>query len=189
MISLNFDKTEIHTSDGAVWLALRLPPDSRQQARRFVMEFNGKLHTAEIKQFRQKRSLDANSKCWAMLRELSAAVGIPDVEIYKGIVREIGPYKEFTMTTDEAKTFRVAWERLGIGWPVEQVDYTPDGDRVVLRAYYGSSTYNTKQMSLLIDRVIQDCRAVGIETMSDRDRSLLLEDWDAQRNKSNVNSG
>lgn len=156
MISLNFDKTEIRTSDGAVWLALRLPPDSRRQARRFVMEFNGKLHT---------------------------------VEIYKGIVREIGPYKEFTMTTDEAKTFRVVWERLGIGWPVEQVDYTPDGDRVVLRAYYGSSTYNTKQMSLLIDRVIQDCQAVGIETMSDRERSLLLEDWDAQRNKSNVNSG
>ena len=189
MTALNFDKAEIRSEGGSVWLAVRLQQESRQLARRFVMGFNGKLHTAEIKQFRQKRSADANAKCWAMLRELSAAVGIPDVEIYKNIVREVGPYKEFNMTVDEAKTFRVAWERLGTGWPVEQVDYTPDGERVLLRAYYGSSTYNTRQMSMLIDHIIQDCQAVGIETMSDRERSLLLEDWDAQRNKSNVNQG
>jgi len=31
--------------------------------------------------------------------------------------------------------------------------------------YYGSSTYDTKQMSALIDSLVQDAQALGIETL------------------------
>ena len=185
-MTVTFDKAAIRTEGQEIWLALRLPYEARQEARKFVLGQKDRRYTAEIKEARKKRSLDANAKAWAMLRELSAAVDIPDVEIYRDIVRDVGPCKDFTLTPDEARTFRAAWERLGVGWPTEQLDYTQDGERVVIRAYYGSSTYNTKQMSALIDRIAQDCQAVGIETLSDRERSLLLEDWDhAQRDKSN----
>jgi hypothetical protein len=30
--------------------------------------------------------------------------------------------------------------------------------------YYGSSVYDTKQMSLLLENLIQDCKALGIQT-------------------------
>ena len=81
------------------------------------------------------------------------------------------------MTEDEAKTFRVAWEKLGTGWPTEQVDYGRDGDRVVVRAYYGSSTYNTKQMSRLIDSIVQDCKDLGIETLPPEKLAAMKEEW------------
>ncbi len=68
------------------------------------------------------------------------------------------------MSPEDAKTLRHAWEMLGTGWITEQVDYMPDGTNVVVRCYYGSSQYNTKQMSRLIDNLVQDCKAVGIET-------------------------
>lgn len=176
-MTVTFDKAAIRTDDGALWLALRVAPESMPEARRFVLGAKERPYMADIKERRKKRSLDANAKAWALLRELSVAVGQADIDLYKGYVRDIGPHKDFTLTPDEAKTFRVAWEQLGTGWPTEQVDYTPDGDRVIIRAYYGSSTYNTKQMSVLLDRIIQDCEAVGIETLSDRERSLLLEEW------------
>lgn len=32
--------------------------------------------------------------------------------------------------------------------------------------YYGSSTYDGAQMARLIDNIVQDCKAVGIETMT-----------------------
>jgi hypothetical protein len=58
---------------------------------------------------------------------------------------------------------------------------------VVVRAYYGSSTYNTRQMSRLIDSVVEDCKAVGVETLSPDRLESMKEDWNAQRNKGNGN--
>lgn len=96
-------------------------------------------------------------------------------------VRKIGPYKDFDLNEDEAKTFRVAWERLGQGWPTEQVDFTPDGERVVIRAYYGSSTYNTKRMSRLIDMIVEDCKELGIETLTPQQLDAMKERWKCTR--------
>ena len=48
-----------------------------------------------------------------------------------------------------------------------------------LRAYYGSSTYDTRQMSQLIDNLVQDCRALDIEVKSDEEISSLLGGWNA----------
>lgn len=69
------------------------------------------------------------------------------------------------LTDGEAATFRHMWESNGTGWPTERLDFTPDGERIVIRAYYGSSTYNTKQMSRLIDAIVTDCKELGIETL------------------------
>ena len=97
-------------------------------------------------------------------------------------MREVGPHKDFTLTQGEAKTFRVAWERLGTGWPTEQVDFDRDGDRVVIRAYYGSSTYNSKQMSRLIDSIVEDAKEIGIETLPPEKLAAMKEEWDAPAN-------
>ena len=80
-------------------------------------------------------------------------------------------------TEDEANTFRVAWELLGTGWPTEQVGYDKDGDRLVIRAYYGSSRYNTRQMSRLIDSIVQDCKDLGIETLPPEKLAAMKEEW------------
>jgi hypothetical protein len=48
-----------------------------------------------------------------------------------------------------------------------------------LRAYYGSSTYDTRQMSALIDTLVQDCKALDIETLSDEKLSAMMEGWGA----------
>lgn len=66
---------------------------------------------------------------------------------------------------------------MGEGWPTEQVDFTPDGERVVIRAYYGSSTYNTKQMSRLIELIVQDCREQGIEPLPPEKLAGMMEEW------------
>lgn len=134
----------------------------------------------EIVKKKKRRSLDANSYFWVILDKLSDALSIPKEELYLGYVKECGPFKDFTLTMDEAKTFKVAWSRLGVGWQTEQVDYAKDGNRVVVRAYFGSSTYNTKQMSRIIDLAVQDAKQLGIETMTEKDLSRLKEDWNAK---------
>ena len=140
---------------------------------------DGVTYTAELKRMRKRRSRNANDMCWAMCEELAQAVGSTKEEIYRDEISKVGVYRDFHLSPDEAKTFRTAWGQLGTGWLTEQVD--DDGPLLVIRAYYGSSRYNTKQMSRLIDSLMEDCEAVGIVTISEKDKGLLLDDWDKRQ--------
>lgn len=174
MTELQFDKARWQMDSDGDWLCIRC---SRAQAQRVVEAAAKRKQTAVIKEYRERRSKSANDYAWALLEQLADAIHSTKNEIYIQKVREIGPFKDFILTEDEAKTFRIAWERLGTGWPTEQVDYDRDGERLVIRAYYGSSTYNTKQMSRLIDSIVQDCKDAGIETLPPDKLALLKEEW------------
>ena len=140
-------------------------------------ELQGKTLDIEIRKHREKRSLDANNYMWVLLGKLSDALHTTKEELYIQKVRECGIFKDFHLTEGEYKTFKIVWEGMGTGWPTEQVDYTPDGDRLVVRAYYGSSQYNTKQMSRLLDSVVEDCKEQGIETLTPDNLDAMKESW------------
>lgn len=134
----------------------------------------------ELKEHKKKRSLNANAYLWALCTEISeiTALRLTKEQIYRRAIKESGLAKDFhNLTESEAKTLKAAWERLGVGWFTEKVDYEPDGEHIVLRCYYGSSSYDTKQMSRVIERLVQDARACGIQTMTQRERTLLYEEW------------
>ena len=46
--------------------------------------------------------------------------------------------------------------------------------------HMGSSDFDTRQMSMLIDNLIQDCRALDIETRPQDEIEALLEAWDGR---------
>lgn len=153
-----------------------------------AMNMYDELHEVEklsikIEKYREKRSLDANSYMWVLCDKLAKKLSDEKVkhtkeDIYRKAIQEIGVYKDFqNMSPKDAKTLRTAWEMLGTGWITEQVDYMPDGENVIIRCYYGSSQYNTKQMSRLIDNIVQDCQSVGIETMTPNQLAELKSRW------------
>ena len=109
--------------------------------------------------------------------KLADAIRSTKEEIYLQKVREIGIFRDFILEEAAVKTFRTVWERQGTGWPTEIVDYSRSGDRQVVRAYYGSSQYNTKQMSRLIDSIVQDCKDLGIETLPPEKLAAMKEEW------------
>ena len=51
-------------------------------------------------------------------------------------------------------------------------------------AYYGSSTYNTKEMSRLIDLIVRECNQLNIETKSKSEIDSLLKQWESGTNRS-----
>ena len=65
-----------------------------------------------------------------------------------------------------------SWSAHGLGWQTEVMPSKIEGcTNVVL--YFGSSTYNSRQMSALIDQLIQDAKALGIETLPPDELSRL----------------
>lgn len=177
MIGIRYTKSAVETDGEGTWLKLCVIPADAQKARKAVLERQERVYTAELKEYREKRSLDANAYFWVLLDELSCALGETKEALYLRYVKECGIFRDFCLSPEEARTFRKAWSMLGVGWQTEQVDYAEDGDRLIIRAYYGSSTYNTKQMSRLIDSVVADCKAVGIETLTPDKLSLLKGGW------------
>ena len=143
----------------------------------------------KVDKFREKRSLDANAYFWALCGKLAEKLSDENTkytkeDIYLKSIKEVGVYKDFQgLSPTDAKTLKVAWEMLGTGWITEYVDYMQDGENLVVRCYYGSSKYNTKQMSRLISNISQDCEAVGIETKTPDEIANLLSLWEIGERK------
>lgn len=140
---------------------------------------NEKL-SIEIKKYRAKRSLNANNYFWKLLQELCDEIELDTIEEYKRRVKELGIFRTFKIMTEQVQTFKKVWEEQGVAWFCEIADteYMGNIEFKIIHAFYGSSSYNSKQMSRLIDSLVQDCKAVGIETKTDEEINSLLKEWD-----------
>ena len=136
-----------------------------------------KKYVVEVKQQHKGRSLDANAYCWVLIGKLAAKTGISKSDIYRNAIREIGGNSETVCVQDKAvdKLCR-GWCHNGEGWQAETSKSKIEGCTNVT-LYYGSSVYDTKQMSRLIDSIVQDCKAVGIETMTPAELEVMKQEW------------
>lgn len=132
----------------------------------------------DIKRFRQKRSLDANAYAWVLINKVAATLGLPKAQVYRGYIRDIGGNCEIVCVPERgADKLCECWALNGLGWQAERFPSKIPGC-VNVALYYGSSTYDTAQMSRLIDLIIEDCRQLGIETLPPYKLAALLEGWD-----------
>lgn len=160
------------TLDGKQRLVIELDDDFRQD---FAALKDHDVRV-EIKKWRKKRSLDANAYAWVLIDKIAQATGIPKTEVYRQAIREIGGVSDIVAVPDNAvDKFREGWSKQGIGWQTEILDSKPGFKRIVV--YYGSSTYDTKQMSALIDSLVQDAQALGIETLPPHEIARLNSLW------------
>lgn len=148
----------------------------------------GKVYDLTIRPKRQKRSLNANAYYWELVGHLSRALRIAPREIYRAHISGLGTYYAIKMSVRAAQRFAKDWCSDHYGRFIETREAREDGLIIVL-AYYGSSDFDNKEMSALIDHAIQDCRAVGIETRPQEEVDALLAQWDAQTDKADSNTG
>lgn len=135
--------------------------------------------TIKIEKFKQKRSLDANAYCWTLISRLSEKLNIPKSEIYRSAIKEIGGNSDTVCVQDKAvASLCDGWQRNGLGWQTDTMPSKIDGCTNVI-LYYGSSTYDTAQMSRLINNIVEECKLQGIETKSQEELDSLLGQWGA----------
>jgi len=134
----------------------------------------------QVKKWTKKRSLNANHYFWKLLSEYSEEKNVDTIEEYKERVKRLGIFRQFKIMTDQVDTFKKVWSDKGIAWFCEISDTTYIGEFEfkIINAYYGSSSYSAKQMSRLINDLVEDCKEVGIETKSEAEIKSLLESWD-----------
>lgn len=153
----------------------------KQDPRSMADELRDKDIDVTIKRHRARRSLDANAYAWVLIGKIAEVMRISKTEVYQAAIRDIGGVSDIVCVQEKAaEALRKGWEQHGIGWMTAALPSRIAGCvNVVL--YYGSSTYDTRQMSLLIDHLVEDARNLGIETMSPRELEALLGQYSAKR--------
>jgi hypothetical protein len=161
------------------WLMLRPSREDMGKAMAFIRKKKDKPYEAVLKEHRKMRSLDANAKLWAILSELSQVLHIPPEEIYRGYIPDVGGnYRIAPVKPEDIPDWEKEWCRGHIGRMVEDMGPCMSKDLKGyhnLKLYRGSSEYDSATFSRLLELVMQDCRQLGIEALSEREKSLLLE--------------
>lgn len=129
----------------------------------------------EIKKWRKKRSLDANAYCWVLCDKIAKKIGVTKEEIYKDAISNVGTFEPMIVEERAFENFKRIWEKQGLGFLIQEV--SKKDKCIKVHCYYGSSSYNTKEMSILIDFIVQEAKQVGVETMPDKELKSLLEAW------------
>lgn len=133
----------------------------------------------KLSKYRQKRSLNANSYAWKLMTDIAENQGITKEEVYRKHIKEVGVCRQVEIDEKAVDTLIHSWGLHGLGWFSERLDYGEHDGFILVNLYYGSSTYNTKQMSRLIDNVVQDCQALGIDTKTPEEIENLKSLWKA----------
>lgn len=165
---------------GDVELSLSIPKNEAYKAKFMAQEAYGKDLNMTLADYKKKRSTDANAYCWVLCGKIAEVMPEKSPrDVYRENVRKVGVYLQMNMWENAVPTFEEKWESKGIGWFVDLVDDDSQPGFKLIHAFYGSSTYDTAEMSRLIDSVIQDAQAVGINTMTPKEIERLKACWRA----------
>lgn len=139
-----------------------------------------KEYDIKVQQRKKLRSLDANAYMWTLLGQLSKAVRPPvkKEDLYRQYVKDYGVFEIVPVREDAVFRWFSAWESRGTGWVCKDLGkckHTPGYNNIL--CCYGSSTYTTEEMSILIDAVVADCKEMGIETLPPDELQRLKELW------------
>lgn len=127
---------------------------------------------------RKKRSLEANAYMWVLCSEIADAIGCTKEEVYRRNIREGGEYTPLPIKAIAVEEFSRIWEAHGVGWFCDVIDDSKLPGYKLVFAYHGSSAYDTKQMSRLIDRVKADAESVGIVPLPSEQIDAMMEEWE-----------
>lgn len=130
----------------------------------------------EIKEHKEKRSLNANAYCWTLIGQIADVIGRTKEEVYRDYIKNKGIYRVITIDSKAVSTFQKIWSERGLGWLCETMETKIEGLTDVI-AYYGTSSYNTKQMANFVDYVVQEAKQLGIQTKEDMEIERMLREW------------
>lgn len=176
-----FEIAKVIVDGESSFLCLGIP---YREAKKFVGEMKPKKYVAEIKEYRERRSLDANAYCWVLLGKLAAKLStekapVTPEDVYRQAIRDVGDnYEVMPVRNDALDRWKVIWRGKGLGWLCEEIGPSKIEGYTNVRNFFGSSMYDKAQMSRLINIIVEDCKAQGIETMTPDELKRLTEGWE-----------
>ena len=139
----------------------------------------GKELTVDIKQYRKRRSLDANAYAWILSDKIAKAIGNTKEFVYQEAIKAVGEFEIVPIKKEALDRWISAWNSKGVGWQSEVLEESKLKGYINTINYFGSSTYNSKEFSLLLEEIIYQAKELGIETMTPEEQAKLMAAYEA----------
>ena len=159
------------------WIAFQTDSQTAEQLFTQARDYLSKGKKISLKIKTERRSLDANAYFWVLLGELSKKLRIPSKDIYINMIVDGGAFEIFPVKIEHAENFIQVWESSGVGNICIDLGKSKLDGYQNIKCYYGSSTYDTEEMSRLIDAAIVECELQGIETLPDEKLNQIKNNW------------
>lgn len=113
-----------------------------------------------IKEYKEKRSLDQNAYAWKLINEMGNVLRKSKEEVYLQMLRDYGQGEIVSILSSiNPKGYFKYYEKIGTG-KINDKEFTH------YKIFKGSSEFDRKEMSIFIDGIVQECKQLGIETMT-----------------------
>jgi hypothetical protein len=119
---------------------------------------------ADIKKFREKRSLSQNAYAWTLITKIAQSVNPPmnKEEVYVEMLKRYGQGGFISIQADKASDVTRAFD-----YYVQKGEGEVNGKKFLhYMVYVGSSKYNTKEMATFISGIVEEAKDLGIETLT-----------------------
>lgn len=147
-----------------------------QYALRDALNGAGDKLTVKVNKYRKRRSLDANALLWKACSIIADEIGSDKDSVYLSLLKRYG--QTFVVKIREKDKERFLREFKYIE-PHEKLGTEKEAG--YYRVWLGSSTYNTKEMSVLIDGAISELHEMGIEFLSPEEIARCKSEWMPER--------
>ena len=134
---------------------------------------DSKLSIKAVKH-REKRSLDSNAYAWVLMQKIAEAVNSDKWAIYLELLKKYSKAFSHVIVKPEAVEKMKELYRTCIDLGEISVNGIKGHQ---LQVYYGSSTFNTKEMSVFIDGIVSECKELGIETLTPKELEEMMAQW------------
>lgn len=143
--------------------------------------------TCVLKQFTRKRSLDSNAYFHLLCGKIAAALNVSIDRAKNHLIASYGQY-EYIDDKIPIYLFKAEYEenmlnRADIHFKVIGRDVINSCEYVKVAVMRGSHTYDTQEMSQLINGTVQDAKDLGIETVSPQELQAMAERWQLRWNQ------
>ena len=139
----------------------------------------GKSFDFEITEHKEKRSLNANNYSWKIQDEISKKLGIGIDEVHNKMVLDYGVLETFSIIKEAVASATRMFDYFKVLGESEINGKT----FVHIRAGIGTHLYNTKEMSIFINGVVQEAQQLGIETKTPNEINEMLSLWEQYETK------
>lgn len=134
--------------------------------------------------WRQHRSKDANALLWACIGDIAKALNPPadKWEIYLQMLKRYGRYTYVVVRPEAAERLRQVWRETEIVG-----DISVNGQKAVqMLCYYGSSTYDSKEMAVLLDGVVSEMQELGLQPPPSGELKRLIAEMEKRNAQTNT---
>ena len=170
--NLRIQFTENHVTEYV--LTTKQRPTAEYDELKRILD-KGKELTVEVKQYRHKRSLDANAYMWVLLSKMAEVLKTTKDELYLIMLDRYGVFTHVIVKSNVVDKVKQEWRTVR-----ELGEVTVNGQTgIQLQCYFGSSSYDTKEMARLIDGVVSECKELGIEILTPDELNALKREWSA----------